>query len=139
MHYNRLVDIPTEDLSEQPATPPIIPPTATATATTQVEEEEDDIFVPIIPPIRLQRRQGQWEVPPMVPLIQQQRQQDQWVLQVPQPQPQPQPQPAGVVPRPLAPLDQLALELFRHTRSRGPVTPTLQPPDRPLEYSKRKQ
>ena len=51
----------------------------------------------------------------------------------------PQTPPAPVLVRPnLGPVDQLAYDLFRHTRSRGPVAQALPPPDRPLEYSQRK-
>ena len=38
----------------------------------------------------------------------------------------------------LGPLDRLAVELFRHTRSRGPVGPIPEASARPLEYKKRK-
>ena len=74
-----------------------------------------------VPPLVLRRQDGAWRV----------NNNDQVIV--------PRPPTSPVLPAPrLGPLDQLAVELFRHTRSRGPVAQGTEPPTRPLEYKKRK-
>ena len=138
--YNHLVDVITEEIpaNSTPSTQ-TQPPSAQSQLPQPDDEDDDDIFdnvivsptVPIpavvtppstppvqqvqqpaqVTPLRLHLQDQQWQIGP--------RQ----LVQEPQPR-------AG-------PLDQLATEIFRHTRSRGPVTQNLPPPDRPLEYSQR--
>ena len=136
--YNHFKDIVTEEIPATPSTPSSQSTPPTAPTQPLREEPADDLDIqhsvlsiprrpvlqaPIVPvvipevpiqPILLQRQAGHWRIndPPQHP-----------------------PQPQLPI---LGPIDRLATELFRQTRSRGPVNPVLQPPDRPLEYSQRK-
>ena len=129
--YNHFVDIVTEEIPA-PSTPPAhLPPTAPLK-------------------LKLRKKNNQWGHPTQSQ-NQEEEEIDDWDIgQILVPKPlnaptaPPTPPPAPPVPqlrRPiLGPIDQLANDLFRHTRSRGPIAPalTLQPPDRPLEYSQGK-
>ena len=125
LHSNRIVLF--NHLADSAVEPqPQSQPAAATTPTPPEEEEDDDIFdlQPLrVPPVILRRHEGQYQV--INPLV------DQPPIPVLQPPPPPQ-----AVPR--RPLDQLAVEIFRHTRSRGPAPEVPQTPHRPLEYTQRR-
>ena len=135
--FNHLADIPVENITTPE--PEITTPNPDPVLTDDIPSIFDlgnptpQVPTPQIPPLRLQRQDGQWMVEGQA---------------LPNPgvhfedQPVPHPSPPGSPPQaqpaipaaPLGPLDQLATELFRHTRSRGPVAQLQAPPQRPLEY-----
>ena len=125
--FNHLADKTTEEATHTEA-PSTQPPTPISTTE---EEEDDNIFN--LGPIHTQIQQ-QPVGPPIPPLILH-RQAGQWVrAENPQILPPPVIPAAQEAPQQLGPLDQLAREIFRHTRSRGPVAQLQATPQRPLEY-----
>ena len=125
--FNHLSDKTTEEATHTEA-PSTQPPTPIPTTE---EEEDDNIFN--LGPIHTQIQQQ--PVGPPIPPIILHRQAGQWVrAENPQALPPPVIPAAQEAPQQLGPLDQLAREIFRHTRSRGPVAQLQATPQRPLEY-----
>ena len=119
--FNSLIDVVTT-----PAEDTIITTNTNITPTvSHNDDDDDDIYDTVDPILPEQPIEQPIEQPPVSPLVLQRREGN-WQINRDQRTNQPE--------APLTPLDQLATELFRHTRSRGPVA-DLQPiPRRPAEY-----
>ena len=143
--FNHLIDVVTDPVPAAEITKEEI----TAPIASEDNNDDSDIFdeqhkvaiPPLVPPPLQPEPEDQQPQPAAEPIqpILLQRQEGQWRLANPVLQPAPVLQPNPVQPaRPaLGPLDQLAVELFRHTRSRGTVDPIPPTPFRPPEYKRK--
>lgn len=120
--FNSLIDVvttPAEDTITTTNT------NITPTVSHNDDNDDDDIYDTVDPILPEQPIEQPIEQPPVSPLVLQRREGN-WQIN--------RDQRTNQTVAPLTPLDQLATELFRHTRSRGPVA-DLQPiPKRPVEY-----
>ena len=145
LHTNRIVLF--NHLADAPVEPqPQSQPTEPASTTPDEEDDDDDIFdlQPLrVPPIVLRRHEDQYHVInplvdqiPRIPPVILRRHEGEYQVINPLREPPLLPPPTRGVPR--RPLDQLATEIFRHTRSRETAPEVPQTPDRPLEYTQRR-
>ena len=114
--FNHLIDVITTPVTDTASTD--VSTTAVQVTPDEDEEEEDDIYdndnqpqEPVIPTVQTPPIQP---IPPVPPIVLQRREGN-WRINI-------------------GPVDQLAVDLFRHTRSRGPVADVQPTPARPAEY-----